>query len=426
MALVGEAHILVKAVTTGMAADISNQIRKLGGIVGPQARGQGESFGKAFKRGFDQGTGNVFNKVADGLRVIAPEAEQARLAFRSLVRVTYTVGTGAAALVGGLAALVGGLVILVAAVGKAIPAVAGLAAAFVQMRLAIGLAQFALGGIGAAVSAATKQNQGLGKSIAEIREEFQQLQFQAEEAALSEGRAALNLEKALENLRRTADLPPNSAARREAKLAYEEAELAYRKAKDRTQDLNAEVAKGPEALNKNGGADPYAGLTESQKRFAQFLVGLRPKLDVLKEAVASGFLPVLEEQIQQMVDFYFPSLETKFEQLGTSLGTGVSNFFDNFLTEDTKAEVETFLDNLNTNIPLIGEIFGEFGEVLLRIFNDANGIGTQFLTFVRDTLVDWNTQLSEGGLEDFFGTRILLAPDYLELLETYSTALVTS
>jgi len=403
MAIVGEANILVKAITTGFDADLKRQLQGMSGSIGAAGRRSGESLGQAFSRGFRQsGASNVFTQLSNGIRAMVPDAEAARLQFRSLVRVGYTVSTALGTIIGGLGALVGGLITLVGAIGRALPAVAGLASAFIQMRVAIGFAQFALKGIGQAVSAATKQNQGLGKSIAEINEEFQQLQFQAEEAALSEGRAALNLEKALENLRRTADLPPNSAARREAKLAYEEAELAYRKAKDRTQDLNAEVAKGPQALNQAGGADPYAGLTESQKAFAQFLVGLRPKLDTLREAVASGFLPALQTQIQELVDFYFPDLEGQLEKLGIALGQGSGNIFDNFLEESTKAEVDLFFENLNKNIPLIGEIFGELGEVLLKVFNDADGIGTQFLTFVRDTLVEWNEQLDRNGLGGFF------------------------
>lgn len=403
MAVVGEAHVLVKAITTGFESDLRRQLKGIAGKTSGDSGRAGETLGQAFTRGFTATSGNVFTKTAEAIRTMVPQADSARLAFRSMVRTGYTLGTALTTIVGGISALIGGLVVLVGAVGRATPAVAGLASAFLQMRLAISFATFAMGGIGAAVSAATKQNNGLGKSIAEIREEWQQLQFQAEEAALSEGRAALNLENALENLRRTADLPPNSAARREAQLAYDEAELAYRKAKDRTQDLNAEVAKGPQALNSGAaGSDPYAGLTESQAAFARFLVGIRPKLDVLKEAVASGFLPVMQTQIQALIDFYFPELEASFKRIGTALGQGTVNFADNFLDENTKKEVITFFDNLEKNLPTIGSIFGELGELLFKVFNDADGIGTKFLTWVLTTLEDWNAELEKNGLGDFF------------------------
>lgn len=402
MAVVGEANIVVRAITTGFEQDLRRQLKGIAGSTGRDSGGAGQSLGQAFARGFNRSSANIFTKISEGLRNMVPDAEAARLQFRSLVRVGYTVGTSLGVLIGGISSLVGGLVTLVGAVGRAAPALAGLASAAVQLRLAFAGVSFAMGGIGQAVSAATKQNQGLGKSIAEIREEFQQLQFQAEQAALSEGRAALNLEKALVNLQRTADLPPNSAARREAKLAYDEAELAFRMAKDRTQDLNAELQKGPEALNKAGGADPYAGLTESQANFARFLVGLRPKLDTLKEAVASGFLPILQTQIQDLVDLYFPDLEQKFKDLGTALGGGSENLFDNFLDENTKAEVLQFFDNLNKNIPTIGAILGEVGELLFKVFNDADGIGTRFLDWVLTSLEDWNTAIEKNGLGDLF------------------------
>ena len=400
MAVVGEAHVLVKAITTGFDADLRRQLRGIAGGVGPDGRAAGESLGQAFNRGFNRSAGNIFGRVAEGLRTMYPEAEQARLVFRSLVRTTYTVGTALTVLVGGISALIGGLVTLIAAVGRALPALASFASALVQIRLAAAFATFSMKGIAGAVSAATDQNRGMGESLDEINEKFQQLQFSAEDAALSETQAALNLEKALERLRSSADLPPNSRARREAELAYDQAELAYRKAKDRTQDLNEEVAKGPQALA--GGPDPYAGLTESQEVFARFLAELSPKLEALREDVASGFLPALQIQIDELVEKYFPDLEDAFGRIGTALGVGSGNIFDNFLEDSTKEEVETFLGNLEKNIPLIGEIFGELGEVLLKVFNDADGIGTKFLEFVRDTLTDWNTKLDEFGLEGSF------------------------
>ena len=403
MAIVGEANIIVKAITTNFESDLRRQLKKIGGAAGGDGRVAGENLGQSFQRGFNRGASNIFSRVAEGLRSMAPEAESTRLQFRSLVRTGYTLGTALTTLVGGVSALVGGLVTLVGAAGRAAPALAGIASAALQTRLAFSLAGFALKGVSQAVAAATKQNTGLGKSIAEINEEWQQLIFTAEEAALSESRAALNLEAAVENFRRTADLPPNSAARREAKLAMEEAELAYRRAKDRTQDLNAEIAKGPEALNKaSAGSDPFAGLTESQAAFARFLVTLQPKLDALRESVASGFLPLLQTQIQKTVDFYFPALNQKFKELGLALGAGSGNLFDNFLEEDTKQEVLTFFDNLNRNIPTIGAILGELGEVLVKVFNDADGIGTKFLDYVLTTFEGWNKALDETGLSELF------------------------
>ena len=173
MAVVGEAHVLVKAITTGFESDLRRQISRIGGGVGPASRASGESIGSAFKRGFNRGSGDIFQQVANGLKSISPEAENARLVFRRLVRMSYTLGTGITVLVGGISSLIGGLITLIGAAGRAAPALAGLASAALQMRLAFSFAQFALGGISEAVAAATKQNQGLGKSVAQIAEEWQ-------------------------------------------------------------------------------------------------------------------------------------------------------------------------------------------------------------------------------------------------------------
>ena len=402
MAVVGEAHILVKAVTTGFDDELRRQLGRISGAVGPSGRAAGESLGSAFTRGFTRTSGNVFQKVAEGIGAMIPEADAARDSFRTMMRTSYTLGTALSTLIGGISALVGGLVVLVGAIGSATPAIMGMVTAFVQMRVAVGLAQFALGGIGAAVSRATQAQGGLGDTLRQVNEQFKQLRRDAESAAMSEKRAALELEKARNNLNRMLDLPPNNMARREAELALEEAELNYRQAKERSKDLNDELAKGKKGLMQTAGIDPYAGLTKSQKAFAQFLVKLNPKLDELKEAVASGFLPELQKQIQALVDLYFPDLLTKFKEVGDALAKGTINIADNFLDPNTKKEVLDFFDNLNENIPVIGSIIGELGEILIKVFNDSDGIAKKFLDFVLKTLEDWNTQLDEVGLEKFF------------------------
>jgi hypothetical protein len=405
MAVVGEAHILVRAITTEVARDISNGVRRATGSFNAAGRSAGETMGEAFNRGFSGSTGkNPFTKIADGLRAMAPEAEAARLQFRSLVRTGYTVGTALTAIVGGIAAVIGGLVALIGALGQASIAAFGVVTAFVQLRTAFAFFSFGMRGIGQAVSAANQQMQGLGKSTKQVQEEFQQLLFTAEDAALSESRAAINLEQALERLRSSADLPPNSTARREAQLAYDEAELAYRRAKARTQDLNEEVAKGPQALNQATGQDPYAGLTESQREFAKFLTELTPKIDILREKVAKGFLPELETQIDNFVTRYFPTLETKFEEIGVALGKAVTNLGEELTDEESQEELTLFFDNLIKNLPKFGTILGNIADIFLKLFNDADGVGTRFLDSVLATTTRWNQSLEENGLTDLFNS----------------------
>lgn len=280
MALVGEAHIVVRALTGKVASDIKNGFSGLGDI-GDRA---GQDVGRSFSRGFSKSNKSIFdssfikNAIATNKQLV------------SLTRTGRTVGTGLAALASGLGALVTSVVALGATVVAAGPSLAVFGSILASVGVAALTAKLALGGIGAAVSklnkAKTKAAKDdtaekrrvadaekalarvieknaedtlqydadlveskkkvtdaqteLTKAIEEGNEELQQLGFDAEDAALAEKKAALELEKARENLQRAQDLPPNSRARKEAELAYAQAELGLRKAKDANSDLAAE------------------------------------------------------------------------------------------------------------------------------------------------------------------------------------------
>jgi hypothetical protein len=222
---------------------------------------------------------NPFEKIANGLRELAPGAENAALKFRSLTRANFTLGTGLNVLLGGIFSVLGGLVSLAGAAGGAAASLGVVANGAFALVAGMIAARVALGGVGRALGALNRQSSGaadntrqvqqaeqalaqtiernretlinannevrrsqlaLNEAIKQGQEEIQQLGFDAEEAALSESRAALELDKAREILARTQDLPPNSRARKEAELAFQEAELNLRRAKDRSSDLNEE------------------------------------------------------------------------------------------------------------------------------------------------------------------------------------------
>lgn len=286
MAVVGEAHIIVRALTDRVANDIQR------GFSGTGAAGRkaGENMGKAFTRGFNNNANaNVFTKFAQGIRTMVPDAEAARMAFRNLARTGYVLQTALGQILGAIGSLIGGLVSVGGSALGAAASLASLGTVFASLGLAMISARLALSGVGKALAALSKQSTGggnaaaeaaaraaaaervadaernlaqviednrqnlidannevrdsqleLNKAIKEGQEQIQQLGFDAEEAALAEGRAALELDKARETLARTQDLPPNSRARKEAELAFQEAELRLRQAKDRSSDLNKE------------------------------------------------------------------------------------------------------------------------------------------------------------------------------------------
>jgi hypothetical protein len=408
MARVGEAHILVRAITTGVANDIKRGLQGATGTVDVAGRRAGESLGNAFSRGFNAGGKNVFTKLAQGLRSAVPDAQALAIQFRSLTRTSLSVGTVLSVLIGAIGTLVGGLGALIGAVGAASGSIMGLVGAFVTLGIASRAAKFALGGVGQAVSQATQANGSLGKSVKQVREELQQLRFEAKAASLSQEEAALNVEKARENLLRMQDLPPNSMARREADLQFRQAELAFKRAKDRAADLRDQLKDGVVDPNALGGNDPYAGLTESQKTFAKFLVTLKPKIDELKEALAKGFLPLLQTQIQRLIKEFDGKLIPVFGRLGTALGNASEKFNTAFIDGGGPDKVITVIENALPNIEKFGTILGQIFETFLDLLIAAEPITTKFIDFIARGVKRFSDEIDKltanGELEKFFNT----------------------
>lgn len=420
MAVVGEAHIIVRAITTGVENDIRRVFRGLGGDGGP-ARRSGESLGAAFSRGFNSNVNaNIFTRITEGLNNMSPAAEGARRRFQSLVRTGYTFGTAIGVVVGGIASLASGLLSLIGAAGAASVSILGLVGAFVNLRIGALGAQLALGGIGAAVGRATQAQAGLGDTLKRVNEQFRQLKRDAESAAMSEKRAALELEKARNNLLRMQDLPPNNMARREAELALEEAELNYRQAKERSKDLNDELSKGKKGLMDQAGVDPYAGLTKSQREFAQALVKLKPKLDELKEAVAKGFLPELRIQLERFANgAVFDTVRDGLDRIGVALGRATRTFGDYVDNTRTTALLEQVFENAGVTVERFGKIGGEALEGILGLLVKANPLVEQFVDFLDRNLTKFNEFINAPAnapeIEAFFETVKGLASDFAEI-----------
>lgn len=333
MALVGEAHILVKAITTGVEKDIE---RGFGGVdrVG---KNYGKRTGTSFSRAFsDSSNGSAFKRLNSAMQAVKDKAESARKAWVSLQRTGFVMQTVVGTLAGSIGALVGGLGALIGAAGGAAVSGVALVGVFVSLKLASVAAKMALSGVGKAVSALWKQQSSgdkankasakqveearkslakviadnaeslvaanervakaqlaLNKAFIDAQEEVQQLGFAAEDAALSEKRASLELEKARDTLARVQDLPPNSRARREAELAFSEAELNYRKAIDTNQDLAKEQQRiGGDPKNTQGYIDAALTLKEAEKDKAKAVIdAIQSEIDArqrLKDAIENA------------------------------------------------------------------------------------------------------------------------------------------
>jgi len=320
------------------------------------------------------------------------------------------------------------------------------------------------------------------KALEEANETIQQLGFDAEDAALAEQKAALELEKARENLQRVQDLPPNSRARKEAELAYAEAELNLRKAKDRNSDLAKEqerLAKtGPEGVeavidagkkladakakeleaqqkyNKtiidgardeadakreieraerdlkkakegDGGDDPFAGLTDSQEDFAKFIISLKPKIDELKEAIASQLLPKLKEAISLLANGEaFEVFKTGLAEIGSAVGDAAKEIAAAIAEPGNLKDLETVLQNSADNIRIIGSIAGNVWGIFLSVLVAAQPVTERLLKWLDEFTEKWETKLDtpEGlqALTDFFNLAGDIAAEIGDVLrETF-------
>jgi hypothetical protein len=394
MAVVGQAYVVVRAITDKVEGDIKRGFSGASTSAGRAGRDMGNALTSALGDSFKKN--NAFTRLSNQIKTLYPEADRAADSFTSLVRRSFTLQSGFGALVGSIGALVGGLGALVGAAGAAASSVVALGGAFLAVRVGAGVAGFALKGISQAVAAATKTNGGYSKSL-------QQIKFDAEEAALGVDRAGINLEKAREALARVSDLAPNNRVRREAALAVKEAELALRKAKD--AEANPAGA---------GGADPFAGLTPSQKQFAKFLAGIQPELQKIREAAAKGFLPLLEEQITRLINGgLLDTLEKRFFDIGQGLGIATEKFVDVFLRGNGLNNLNVVLAQIAKNLPALGSTLGALFTSFLTVIRSADPVTRKFISFLEskaNTLSDFlETKRLSGELTQFFNSSGAMA-----------------
>jgi phage-related protein len=362
--------------------------------------------------------------------------------------------------------LVGGLFALGAQAAAAAPALIVLPSVFSAIGQAAITAKLAFSGVGKAISALGKQSKGGGgidklpgllekyanaqeraknantrvkksyEALTEAqeaaRESLQQLNFDAEDAAIAEQKASIELAKARETLLRVQDLPPNSAARKEAELAYAEADLNLRRAKDRNADLaketetrnaagvegskevlNAleniteaekaqkkaiiETAKAKKELDNakagkggggGGGADATAGLSEEAASFAKYIADLKPKFDELKASAGRDLFPALETAVGNLVTNLFPTLNKILGDTGKALGQSAIDFSKVVTEADNLKNLNTVAGTNKDTIGKLGKVAGNLYSVFLSLLSAADPLIRRF--------TDWLVVLTSG------------------------------
>ncbi len=421
--------------------------------------------------------GTAYIKIQAITTDFKKEADRAYESFFRMVTKGYAIGPALATAVGGISSMVSGLVALTSQIAAALPALIVLPSMFSAIGQAAIAAKMAFSGIGAAMKALTKKGGGGGdnskrieqaekrlaqvlesnrealvrandrlteaeerltKARIEAAESLQQLNFDAEDAAISEKKAAIELEKARETLARVQDLPPNSRARREAELAYQEADLNMRRAKDANSDLAKETEKrnklgvegseevvdatkqvqeavdarakaelealralteAQEALNDSrkgsggGGADDEAlsKLSKEARAFAEYLVSIQPELVKLRHAAGRELFKPMQDALDNIVKNLFPALIPILEKTGAALGKSALDFSNIVTAEDNLKNLNEVASTNTDTIGKLGTIFGNLYDVFLTVLSAADPLIRRF--------TDWLVVLTTGWKE---------------------------
>lgn len=467
MAIVGDAYVVVRAITASVEKDIQKAFNSVDRV--------GEKAGKDISDGVNRG----FSKSGNDFNIITPRfiksVESARERFSSLTRAGYALAPALTAL-GGIIGLLGtGLISLTSIIGAAAtPALITLAGAFTAAGQAALTLKLAFSGVAKAVQAGNKASkksvsntraqedaeENLAKAyerLAKARdraiEQIQQLGFDSEDAAISEKKAALELEKARETLARVSDLPPNSRARKEAELAFAEADLGYRRAIDKNNDLKKEEAKNvelskkgtdavvlgqenvidalrdikkaKEALNfaeQGSGADAYAdalsGLSKEAQKFVKYLVSIQSEFKKLRAAAGEKLFPQLETAIDNLVKNLFPALRPLLTETGDILGRVAIRISEVITESENIKRLESIWKTNNKFIDNLGSAVANLYEGFLILLKAAKPLIDAFGEFLKNTTGSWKETLKLDEATGKLSARFKIAQGILEDLGT--------
>ena len=473
MAFVGSAFIQVIANTSQFDSGVERAIKRLEDRYGDAGRNIGVLFGK---------------KVTASFKDLDREAVRVYQGFNQLIERSYYVQGALAAFVPVISAVVSGLAALVAQIGAATPSLIVLPSIFSAAAQAMATLKLAFSGIGKAMqqmgrgagdtsqklknlndaaknaedalTRATWRHKdaqdALNKSYAIAAERIEQLNFDAEDAALAQKRAAIALEEARESLKRVQDLPPNSKARREAELAFQEADLNYRRAVDRNEDLQKEqnetTANGTKSFEQQvkdsdevvdaarnlldatmaltkarrddkdaaeklkkaqqgifdgvGGTDAIGKLTEAQKKFADFLNGLKPQVAELKAAAGENLFGPLTTAIQNLVDNFKEPLIKMLQDTGGALGDVAVQISKVVTEKDNLKNFEIVTQQNVETIRDMGTVFGNLYDSMLTLLAAASPLVDKFTNWLTVITEGWKNTLEAknktGELTDMF------------------------
>lgn len=235
MAVVGEASVIVRAITTGVKKDIQRAFDGADSIGERAGRDAGRNFSRGFNR--NNNVTALFGKSLTQRDVNI--FKDAREQFLSLARVGYFLTTGLTAVFGILGAIIGGLGILIAILTAATPALLGLSSAFLAVAASIAVLKATFKGVGDAIEAGGKTGQAA----------VDQEALTAATDRLND--AYFNLNQTLKDVKKRKEeaieaIEDAGEAEANASIAVERAERTYRDAVKNTQRALEDVTEARE------------------------------------------------------------------------------------------------------------------------------------------------------------------------------------
>lgn len=290
MAVVGDAYIVVRAITNQVRDDIRNGLKD----IDKDFERTGNNANNAFNRGFGGGGKSPLSKLGQ-------EAAAAREKFNQMIQMGYFAGPAIAGLLQTILMLGAGIFALGAQIGAAAPSLVALGNAATAGAQAMVVFKMAVSGVGAALSAGMKAQKASGAAAADnskqieaatdrVRSAIKRLAQTVQENSRREEAAAEAVDSAkkreIDAYKRTNEVVEENAERIEDALERIEA------AKEREADALKNVQKAREAEEESSNAivEAQEGVTKAIEDSIEAFQQLRFRLE---EAVLSEQRAVL-------------------------------------------------------------------------------------------------------------------------------------
>lgn len=358
-------------------------------------------------KGSSRKSGGMFNAITNPASNAFKEAQAAREGFNDLARSGMKMSSIIGVVITSIGDLVGGLGALVFGAAAAAPSFIAFAGVITDVGIGMGSMKIAMEGVDKAAGALWTSQTALNDSFREANQQYIDIKFQAEGAALAQQGAALALQNAKVALIRAQDLPQNSQAYQQAVLSYKQANLNYVQSIHKTQESTRAVRKG---ITATAAYQPFASLSTMQLQFVKFIVSMRPAFQSLRDQVSQGFIPYLQNGIKDLMSKTFPALKDGLVKASSAMGKAVSQIFKVFTNPRNIGYLKEIFKGAADNLPTLGHAFATLMQVALRMLAAAQPLIKTFVGWIDTFATNLNSKFSsKSALTEFFNNAGVVA-----------------